>query len=928
MAAEDLERTIEELNAAMQELVRVIAPQAAAEVERTKATRDAAAAARKAAADEAAIRLKAANESAAAQAKIDAKKEKEADAAAAKADRKREQLEAKREAAQAESLRKSKQAEQDRIDEEKATAKKRNAAFLQAGEALVGAFAESSKAIYRGELGAKSSAAALGEFSKAVQLASVGLALLIPGGPLIKAIALAAGYIAGKFVDTLKAATEQTGKTFDLFQEIGRVGGDTAGGLTGVFNGLQQLGLGIEQADVMFRNLGENSSQLAAFGGTVAEGQKALQGTVQGLRGFRTDLGLLGLDRTKIVETTTQYIRVQQMLTRGTKDQIDTSSEAVMKYVKETDLLTRITGANRKQQEDILQKAQSEEIFGSFTDELRDQGKGAAAKNLETFNLLTTTKIGPGVAQGLRDALVAPTSEAAQKFVRSAGAEGQAIIETLKNSSQEMSESELGALMNRLAASMKDTNDSMRPLRTLGGDVEKNFFANAELRNATLLLAQDQERLGKLSKEEQQKVLQDAKDARRVQDIINQDQDSQLKQQRALHLAQDASIKAMEMTSDANRVLADAALAAAEALFGLSKKQAAGPALTQARRTLESSTTKATVSADKVKDLEKAGAPKEQVEAAKKQADADAAQVAQDIRLQREAALKEANERREQRRKENIDRAMGKSPATAGSTAGPAGAPTTKGAAPAVPGAPGASEGAPAAPSGGAGPTPKLSKVTSRSGKSASVGEKYAPAFQQLVDYLDGIGYNIYSMGGYVDRDVRNQPGVKSIHGHGAAIDINPDSNPLGSKLVTDMPENIGEVARSMGLGWGGNWSSKKDAMHFSAAVSEGGSLLQASEGGVFAGPKSGYNITLHGTEAVVPLKQGNIPVELKTETMQESLKAIVDDFKSTLNSIVSNLARPDVDLTRETLEVLKNIERAAKTTSDTQDKLLRVAQN
>jgi hypothetical protein len=68
------------------------------------------------------------------------------------------------------------------------------------------------------------------------------------------------------------------------------------------------------------------------------------------------------------------------------------------------------------------------------------------------------------------------------------------------------------------------------------------------------------------------------------------------------------------------------------------------------------------------------------------------------------------------------------------------------------------------------------------------------------------------------------------------------------------MPAEISAVAQGLGLGWGGNWKSSKDAMHFSAAKSEGGSLLKAMDGGIFDGPSSGYDVELHGREAIVPL--------------------------------------------------------------------------
>jgi hypothetical protein len=171
--------------------------------------------------------------------------------------------------------------------------------------------------------------------------------------------------------------------------------------------------------------------------------------------------------------------------------------------------------------------------------------------------------------------------------------------------------------------------------------------------------------------------------------------------------------------------------------------------------------------------------------------------------------------------------------------------------------------------------TPKLVSVRSKTGKSAEVNAEYAPRFQSLIDYLDSIGYEINSLGGYVNRDVRGRPGVKSVHAHGAAIDINPGSNPMGGQLITDMPENISAIAKGLGLGWGGNWASIKDAMHFSVAANEGGDI-KLSEGGVAVGPNSGYPATLHGEEAVIPLNNGGGNFVKLFESMADSNSRMV----------------------------------------------------
>ena len=46
-----------------------------------------------------------------------------------------------------------------------------------------------------------------------------------------------------------------------------------------------------------------------------------------------------------------------------------------------------------------------------------------------------------------------------------------------------------------------------------------------------------------------------------------------------------------------------------------------------------------------------------------------------------------------------------------------------------------------------------------------------------------------------------------------------------GVEAGCDLPTNVGEIAARHGLGWGGNWSSPWDPMHFSAASVERGAF-------------------------------------------------------------------------------------------------------
>ena len=130
-----------------------------------------------------------------------------------------------------------------------------------------------------------------------------------------------------------------------------------------------------------------------------------------------------------------------------------------------------------------------------------------------------------------------------------------------------------------------------------------------------------------------------------------------------------------------------------------------------------------------------------------------------------------------------------------------------------------------------------LATIRSSTGKTTQVAAIMAPNFQALIDELEGeYGYEIRSLGGYVQRNARGSTSP-SYHASGLAIDINATQNPMikprpedAPEPYTDMPEGgtgslMKALAEKHGLGWGGDWRSSIDAMHFSAAQREGGSL-------------------------------------------------------------------------------------------------------
>lgn len=89
-----------------------------------------------------------------------------------------------------------------------------------------------------------------------------------------------------------------------------------------------------------------------------------------------------------------------------------------------------------------------------------------------------------------------------------------------------------------------------------------------------------------------------------------------------------------------------------------------------------------------------------------------------------------------------------------------------------------------------------------------------------LLDQLTGpLGVKLINPGcwGYNNRSIRSG-GSPSFHSAGLALDVNAPTNPYsasGKAGKHAIPDSANAVARSLGMEWGGSWTSPKDYMHF-----------------------------------------------------------------------------------------------------------------
>ncbi|WP_182085198.1 phage tail tape measure protein [Aureimonas sp. ME7] len=136
-------------------------------------------------------------------------------------------------------------------------------------------------------------------------------------------------------------------------------------------------------------------------------------------------------------------------------------------------------------------------------------------------------------------------------------------------------------------------------------------------------------------------------------------------------------------------------------------------------------------------------------------------------------------------------------------------------------------------------PGSNLVTIQAPGGAKFQVHEAAASSFQGFVNELEAGGYAIdpKTSGGFNYRNKRGGGGL-SQHAYGNAIDINPGRNPMGSRLVTDMPANVSDIAAKHGLSWGGDWKRTKDAMHFEwTGVRPDADAIAGIKGAVPSGP-------------------------------------------------------------------------------------------
>jgi len=190
-----------------------------------------------------------------------------------------------------------------------------------------------------------------------------------------------------------QAVNKQTDALFESYEQMSKVGAAGAGGIQSVYDNLKKLNLGVNELDKFVAIVGENSDTLRKFGQTVGGGLTEFANVANSLQ--QGDVGRqfreMGISVDEINNGIASYMKMQTIGGVRQKMSTDQLINASKDYIREVDLLSKVTGQTRKQQEEAMESAMAEERFAAYRTELQlkaNMGDKAAAAQLQQVDIL------------------------------------------------------------------------------------------------------------------------------------------------------------------------------------------------------------------------------------------------------------------------------------------------------------------------------------------------------------------------------------------------------------------------------------------------------------------------------------------------------------------------------------------------------------
>ena len=243
--------------------------------------------------------------------------------------------------------------------------------FKQAGSQLEQGLKGFATGLANGAQGASA-------FNGAISSGSAAVGTLLSNmGPL--------GTAFGKLTEFATAyvvrANAQGDALFKSFQDLSKVGGASAEGMTGIFDNMQKLGMTMNQLPEFGAMIAQNSEALANLGGTVSQGAKEFANVAAGIQqsGLKSEFERMGMNTKSINEGTASYLRLQTLTGASAKKSQEELTAGAAQYIQQQDRLSKLTGKSADSLAKEEEARLSDQRYAALTRELEQKAAAARA---------------------------------------------------------------------------------------------------------------------------------------------------------------------------------------------------------------------------------------------------------------------------------------------------------------------------------------------------------------------------------------------------------------------------------------------------------------------------------------------------------------------------------------------------------------------
>jgi len=304
-------------------------------------------------------------------------------------------------------------------------------------------------------------ATGLSSFNSAIEGSTATLDKLA-GGLLTKmpGLAQALGVTTAALSSYVQQVNQLADAQYDAYTEFSKVGAaDRVSGLGNVMDMLNKFGYAsARDFPKLTAYINENATAFAAFNGTVEGGMKEVSNVtaIMHKTGMQAELMQMGINPDEMNKRFAALLKNVQMAGGSIANLGKTEEDrarSVKEFIKQQDIVTRLTGLSAEQQQKALERAMANDRYAALRVQQQIELENAkAAGDTELVNKLTMAMekqdsmikfaagIGPEFEQGMQDAFTGFTTDASAKLERTIGTSALEAATAIPNSMKELNE--------------------------------------------------------------------------------------------------------------------------------------------------------------------------------------------------------------------------------------------------------------------------------------------------------------------------------------------------------------------------------------------------------------------------------------------------------------------------------------------------------